>query len=133
MAAGDLKTCCSKVGWRICLAILAGVCLSACASAPPVVSHPAPAVVSQRQEIGRSVQDQPIELIRIGSGGGAILVIAGIHGDEPASCFVADRLAEVLRASPGGTVYIVPCANPDGREAKTRTNAHKVDLNRNFP
>ena len=30
-------------------------------------------------------------------------------------------------------LILIPCLNPDGIKAKTRTNANGVDLNRNFP
>ncbi len=30
-------------------------------------------------------------------------------------------------------MLFIPCLNPDGKEAGTRTNANGVDLNRNFP
>jgi protein MpaA len=44
---------------------------------------------------------------------------------------IADRL---LRRTPRGVdLWVVPSLNPDGRSARTRGNAHAVDLNRNFP
>jgi protein MpaA len=61
----------------------------------------------------------------------------GIHGDEPTSATVAWRLLERLRAAPhlrgGLSIAILPEANPDGLLARTRTNAVRVDCNRNFP
>jgi hypothetical protein len=63
-----------------------------------------------------------------------ILVFGQIHGDE----YDAGKLAEewiqrVDRISPHNTWRIAPRLNPDGDLLKTRTNAHGVDLNRNFP
>jgi hypothetical protein len=55
-----------------------------------------------------------------------------MHGDERAGW----RVAEYMRrqAQPGKvTIYVVPTINPDGLAHDARTNAHGVDLNRNFP
>ncbi|MEP7345116.1 MAG: M14 family zinc carboxypeptidase [Gemmatimonadaceae bacterium] len=88
----------------------------------------------------------------------AVLINAGMHGDERAQpdgalAFVDALLAAYVAGVPftaGGyvlgtdrvkailenlVVYVVPLANPDGRERNTRKNAAPgggVDLNRNF-
>lgn len=63
-----------------------------------------------------------------------ILVFSLIHGDEvPAGLlgrFWMQRLEEIDSRNQW---RIVPILNPDGLLLKTRTNARKVDLNRNFP
>ncbi|HPI39196.1 MAG TPA: DUF2817 domain-containing protein [Pseudobdellovibrionaceae bacterium] len=63
-----------------------------------------------------------------------ILVFSLIHGDEiPAGSlgrFWMQRLEEIDSRNQW---RIVPILNPDGLKNKTRTNARKVDLNRNFP
>ncbi|MFN8790707.1 MAG: DUF2817 domain-containing protein [Bdellovibrionales bacterium] len=63
-----------------------------------------------------------------------ILVFSLIHGDEAGAGALVrywmERLAEI---EPRNDWRIVPVLNPDGFAAKTRTNANKVDLNRNFP
>jgi len=61
-----------------------------------------------------------------------------MHGDEPKSVFVAEQLVAALLDSAGRTAEkvswcIVPWVNPDGIENRTRRNARRVDLNRNFP
>ncbi len=65
------------------------------------------------------------------------MVIATIHGSEPAGHAAGGGVCEWLVAHPaelaGRTVVIVPVANPDGFAAGERFNAHGVDLNRNFP
>jgi protein MpaA len=65
------------------------------------------------------------------------MIIAGIHGNEPTGTYVAEHLVKLLADSKSefgaGSVVIVPRANPDGLAAVHRTNAHGVDLNRNFP
>ncbi|MEZ0392450.1 MAG: M14 family zinc carboxypeptidase [Pseudobdellovibrionaceae bacterium] len=63
-----------------------------------------------------------------------ILVFSLIHGDEfPAGSvgrFWMERLETIV---PRNTWRVVPVLNPDGVIKKTRTNANKVDINRNFP
>lgn len=89
--------------------------------------------MTRRTIIGQSVEGKPIEMIRFGEGSSPVLVIAAIHGDEPTSRFVTDQLIQQLAVDPSANVAVIPCANPDGLENDTRTNAHGVDLNRNFP
>ncbi len=63
-----------------------------------------------------------------------ILVFALIHGDEPTSGSLARDWALRLQSIKDArhNWRVVPVLNPDGFEAKTRTNANGVDLNRNF-
>lgn len=60
-----------------------------------------------------------------------LLVVAGIHGEEPETTFLLSRSVRLLSCAPE-RVAIVLCANPDGMVAGTRCNANGVDLNRNF-
>jgi len=66
-----------------------------------------------------------------------ILLIGGIHGDEHAAIAVVFQWIERLKDDRQRHMVwrVLPCVNPDGALAQpsTRTNAHKVDLNRNFP
>lgn len=63
-----------------------------------------------------------------------ILVFSLIHGDETGAGTVGRYWMERLESiSPRNTWRVVPVLNPDGVKLKTRTNANKVDLNRNFP
>jgi protein MpaA len=84
--------------------------------------------------LGRSVDGRPITAIETGDldNPGRTLVIGCIHGNECAGVAVAERLART-QAAPEALFWIVPNLNPDGAAAQTRGNAHRVDLNRNFP
>ncbi len=63
-----------------------------------------------------------------------ILVFSLIHGDEAgAGSLVRYWLERLNEIEPRNDWRIVPVLNPDGYQAKTRTNANNVDLNRNFP
>jgi protein MpaA len=96
---------------------------------PPTTS---PAIV-QQVELGRSVEGRPITAVERGTPGGtAVLVIGCIHGDEDAGIAVIDRL--MTATIPAGVdLWLVPSMNPDGQAHQVRSNAHQVDLNRNFP
>ncbi|MCH7925823.1 MAG: DUF2817 domain-containing protein, partial [Planctomycetes bacterium] len=66
-----------------------------------------------------------------------VLLLGGMHGDEPKSVFVLQKLIELLsecsRRKTQGRWIIVPLVNPDGYERRKRRNANNVDINRNFP
>jgi protein MpaA len=86
--------------------------------------------------IGRSVQRRPIMAKIVGEGEDTILIMAGIHGDEPAGTALVNQLTDYLRSNlpvlRGRRVVLLPTANPDGMAAKIRENIRRVDLNRNF-
>jgi protein MpaA len=58
--------------------------------------------------------------------------VGEIHGDEPAGTAVTRALRKVTPPA-GIELLVLDDANPDGRAASTRGNAHGVDLNRSFP
>ena len=61
--------------------------------------------------------------------GPRVLVIGCIHGDECEGIEVT-RLLE--RSRPHADLWLVHQLNPDGFARRARTNAHGVDLNRDF-
>ncbi len=90
--------------------------------------------VMTRHAIGTSVKGRTIWAYHRAYPGATkrVIVIGAIHGDEVAGMGVTRRLKD--RNPPRNLdLWIVPTVNPDGVAAGTRTNAHKVDLNRNFP
>jgi len=96
-----------------------------------------PAQTPPRQHlIGRSVQGRPIFVQIVGQGTDTALIMGCIHGDEPAAGALVNALADRLRGDQhlleGRRVVLLPAANPDGLAARTRENAHGIDLNRNF-
>lgn len=86
--------------------------------------------------LGRSVENRPLEYLVIGQGRNVILILATIHGNEPAGAPLVLQLAKYLLQHPlmlrDRTVVLVPVANPDGRAHNQRFNSQGVDLNRNF-
>ena len=86
---------------------------------------------------GASVKGKSIKYTKLGDGLNATLLIGSIHGDERAGASLLNRFCDYLKKNRhllcGKTVIIVPIVNPDGFAGKTRFNANKIDLNRNFP
>jgi hypothetical protein len=87
--------------------------------------------------IGHSFEGRPIRLYKFGSGIQAVIIVAGVHGDERNTSVTAYHIIDMLRTEKiaipcGKSVFIIPEANPDGLKNNTRTNARNVDLNRNF-
>jgi protein MpaA len=95
---------------------------------------PAVARADERRTIGYSVEGRPIVLFRDSAPDPTlkVLVVGDIHGNEPAGMQITRRL--IAGRPPARTdLLAVPTINPDGLAARTRGNAHGVDLNRNFP
>jgi protein MpaA len=91
-------------------------------------------VHEQTLRIGTSVQGRAIVAVHRWTDGATrtAVVIGSMHGDERAGMRVVRR----LRTAPlpaGLDLWLVRTVNPDGTAADRRTNAHGVDLNRNFP
>jgi len=113
---------------RSALAVLALTVCCVSAAVPQV------AAANGRTVIGHSVRGRPLVATVKGDPDAPdrFLVVGCVHGDETAGVRVARRL---LASAPtrGAALWIVPTLNPDGVAAGTRGNAHRVDLNRNFP
>lgn len=62
-----------------------------------------------------------------------VLIIGVFHGDEPQGEFLINKYIKSNPFISKNRLLILPCLNPDGKAKKTRQNANKVDLNRNFP
>lgn len=85
---------------------------------------------------GVSVEGRPLLCSVYGSGEETVMILGGIHGNEPASAVLARELCAYLEQHPdacgNATVVVAPAVNPDGLARGKRTNARGVDLNRNF-
>jgi protein MpaA len=115
-----------RTRWACTGALLALLGMGAGAAAGETTSGP--------EVIGRSVQGRAITAVHLGADDAPVrlVVIGQMHGDEPAGRRVVAALAGMVPAAQV-QLWLVPTLNPDGAAASRRTNAHRVDLNRNFP
>ena len=116
---------------RIMLAAILPICYSTSLSFAQTANPPIRYVV-----VGKSVRGRSIVASVFGSGKKRVMVLGGIHGDEPTTAVLAKALAATLARDPissGPTVIILSEVNPDGLADGTRINASGVDINRNFP
>jgi protein MpaA len=119
---------------RSVLAVALGLGL-VCSASPLVVGAAAAAGPKvERFSIGTSVKGRPLMVVHRAYPGATkkVVVIGSIHGDERAGQRVVRDLR--TRNLPRDVdLYLIHTVNPDGVHADRRTNAHHVDLNRNFP
>jgi protein MpaA len=111
--------------------------------APPVLiaPQPPPQIPVQSRVLGKTVDGRPMTLHLFGdpvaAAGKVVLILGGIHGNEPTSAGVCRELLAYLKTNDQGLngkcIALVPEVNPDGLARKLRTNTNLVDLNRNFP
>ena len=80
-------------------------------------------------QLGRSYEGRPIRAVHVAGEGQRVLVVGCIHGDECEGSEVTRLLAG---SQPHADLWLVHQLNPDGFAHRSRTNAHGVDLNRDF-
>ncbi len=87
--------------------------------------------------LASSAEGRPIQIVELVNEPPTILIVGGVHGDEPQGAFVGNCLVELLQTRIGEMMdehlIIVPRLNPDGLERGSRKNSQGVDINRNFP
>ena len=81
------------------------------------------------EQLGRSYEGRPINVVHVAGTGKRILVVGCIHGNECEGIEVTRLLA---RSHPKADLWLLEQLNPDGYTRRSRTNAHGVDLNRDF-
>ena len=76
----------------------------------------------------------PVFQYSFGTQGRRVLILGAVHGDEVEGVAAAFGLLENFQKNFPYRLQItlIPIFNPDGVLAKTRTNSHGVDLNRNL-
>jgi protein MpaA len=85
---------------------------------------------------GTSAKGLDIEMFIITKGPLKVLIMGGVHGDEPEGFTFAEnflRRGNWKQFEGRLALYVVPRMNPDACLAGTRINANGVDLNRNMP
>jgi murein tripeptide amidase MpaA len=93
---------------------------------------------TSRQVIGHSVEERPIEAVRVGLGPRRFVIIGAIHGGVECNTHaLVELLVQWFSQEPDAvpsdvTLFFVPALNPDGCALGTRFNARGVDLNRNW-
>jgi len=105
---------------------------------PQPTSTPTTVALRETVEIiGESVKGKPLTAYVLGNGPNVTVIFGGFHGNEPTPPRVVDHLRAYLKNHPqelqGCRVILVPRTNPDGLATGSRTNANRVDLNRNYP
>jgi protein MpaA len=90
---------------------------------------------------GHSMQGRPLLYAEFGnpSTKNTTLILSAVHGDEITPVYLGVQLVRWLKGHPAqlesAHVVVAPLVNPDGfyHHPRHRTNAHRVDINRNFP
>jgi protein MpaA len=129
--------------WSLVLVTALGALVGPAVISPPAAGAES-SVVTRREVIGTSVNGRPIVAVHRTravpestvvdpAATRTVLVIGSIHGDERAGLRVVRLLRDRHQLPAGLDLWLVPTVNPDGTAANRRTNAHGVDLNRNFP
>lgn len=78
----------------------------------------------------------PLRIFRYGHGSNVTLIFSAIHGDEPNTAPLLEKLVDYLDANPkiyaDSTVVVCPVVSPEGWRSRTRQNGQGIDANRNF-
>lgn len=91
-------------------------------------------------EIGKSVNNNPINTYKFGNGKLVLLFWSQMHGNEPTTTkglldfifFINSNEKIAQEFLEKYTLICIPILNPDGALAYTRENANNIDINRDF-
>jgi len=114
--------------------VIGAALLAAGLGTTPVHASPGRPAVVEVKVIGHSVAGRPIYAWRVGDPKAKVkaVAMAVMHGNETAPRQILRALRDGRRIT-GVDLWLLPTVNPDGVARGTRQNAHKVDLNRNYP
>jgi len=113
--------------------VLAALTVTAGLMAAPASGAAGP--VTTAETVGTSVEGRAIRVVHRTHEGAdrRVLIIGSIHGDERAGLRVVHQLGRRAGLPRNLDLWLARTVNPDGTAHDRRTNAHGVDLNRNFP
>jgi hypothetical protein len=111
-------------------------------SSLPVITGPGPTLeaptptpfprgTTVRQLLAGTPQETPLYIQQSGVSGPAVMVLGGVHGNEPGAWLAGDEIAAWMPAV--GTLLVVPRANVTALAAFVRTFDEIGDLNRLYP
>ena len=105
------------------------------ATAVPPTPTPPPFVVAEgeqrRMMMAGSAQETPLYVYGSGRPGKVVMVLGGVHGNEPGGWMAAERLQTSFRPA-SGAFLVIPRANKQATLAFDRTGG-LGDLNRSYP
>ena len=105
-------------------------------SQPQTVPEPPPFVIpageEQRSLMAGTRYETPLYVFASGHPGKSILVLGGVHGNEPGGWLAAERVVQQIRPA-NGALLVVPRANRVAISMLERTTEALADLNRSYP
>ena len=125
----------SRSGAAAAAVVVAATLFAALRAPSPAAAITGASPVLEKRIIGYSVQHRPIVAYHLGNPRlrRVTMILGQMHGDEHAGIRVASALINGTRSIEGLNLWVIPTLNPDGDVRSTRQNAHRVDLNRNWP
>lgn len=103
---------------------------------PTATATPEPFILAAGEHQRLLMEGTPYETPYLVSGTGLlgpiVVVLGGVHGNEPGGWLAAERLVEQVRPDTGG-LLVVPRANRQAVELFERTTDELGDLNRLYP
>ncbi|MPZ49470.1 MAG: hypothetical protein GEU75_09270 [Dehalococcoidia bacterium] len=101
-------------------------------AAPPPPPFVVPEGEERRTLMAGTPQETDLYIFGSGKPGNVLMVLGGVHGNEPGGWFGAERLLDSLRPATGAFL-VVPYANRLATRDFVRTTPELGDLNRLYP
>lgn len=107
------------------------------APAPPPTPTPLPPVIvaageQRRVLMAGTAQETPLYIYGTGQAGPIVMVLGGVHGNEPGGWLAAERVVERVRPA-SGALLVAPRLNKLAVNLFERTTESLGDLNRLYP